>query len=279
SSEVWDELGHAGAPDVDPPIAQGDAVTHPQYHLKLLLHRMGVSRDEVQPWHRAGLGKGPPERSHAISNLFLPPKASQAWVDLPGEKRRLSGVRLMETANPEEEAQAIALLVREALDEPAKRVAVVTPDRGLAGRVVQHLRRWNIEADDSAGRPLSQTAAGRLLLLLAETGAEQAAPVPLMALLEHPLVRLGEARAAWLENARALELTLRGPRLAPGLEPLRELAHEARLGEWWDEVEAILAPIMLPQETALADQLDRLVTAGEALCGEALWSREDGRAL
>src|SRR5690606_16714877 len=76
-----------------------------------------------------------------------------------------------------------------------------------------------------------------------------------------------------------LELTLRGPRLAPGLEPLRELAHEARLGEWWDEVEAILAPIMLPQETALADQLDRLVTAGEALCGEALWSREDGRAL
>src|SRR5690606_24621490 len=123
------------------------------------------------------------------------------------------------------------------------------------------------------------TAAGRLLLLLAETGAEQAAPVPLMALFEHPLVRLGEARAAWLENARALELTLRGPRLAPGLEPLRELAREARLGEWWDEVEAILAPIMLPEETALADQLDRLVTAGEALCGEGLWSREDGRAL
>src|SRR5690606_30189281 len=109
--------------------------------------------------------------------------------------------------------------------------------------------------------------------------AEQAAPVPLMALLEHPLVRLGDARAAWLENARALELTLRGPRLAPGLEPLRALAHEARLGEWWDEVEAILAPVMFPEETALADQLDRLVTAGEALCGEALWSREDGRAL
>ena len=60
SREVWDELGAAGDPQADPPMARGDAVTHPQYHLKLLLNRMGVARDEVQPWHRAGLGKGPP---------------------------------------------------------------------------------------------------------------------------------------------------------------------------------------------------------------------------
>jgi ATP-dependent helicase/nuclease subunit B len=275
SREVWDELGHAGDPQAEPPMARGDAVTHPQYHLKLLLNRMGVGRDEVQPWHRAGLGKGPPQRSHAISSLFLPPEASKAWVALPPEKRRLSGVRLMETANPEEEAQAIALLVRQALDEPEKRIAVITPDRGLAGRIAQHLGRWKIEADDSAGRPLAQTAAGRLLLLLAEVGAEQAAPVPLVALLEHPLVRAGEGRAEWLDRARAFELALRGPRLAPGLAPLREKAP----AEWWSGVEAILTPLLHEGETPLADQLDRLAEAGEALCGEALWAREDGRAL
>src|SRR5690606_6306009 len=88
SAEVWDELGHAGDPQAESPIARGDAVTHPQYHLKLLLNRMGVARDEVLPWHRAGLGKGPPERSHAISSLFLPPQASRSWVGLPAEKRR-----------------------------------------------------------------------------------------------------------------------------------------------------------------------------------------------
>ncbi|MBC7159772.1 MAG: double-strand break repair protein AddB, partial [Porphyrobacter sp.] len=150
---VWDELGSAGAPDAAEPIARGDQVTHPQYHLKLLLNRMGVAREEVQPWHRSGIGAAAPERSHAISSLFLPPAASKGWIDLPAEKRRLSGVRLMESAHPEEEAQAIALLVRRALDQPERRVAVVTPDRGLAARIVQHLRRWNIEADDSAGRP------------------------------------------------------------------------------------------------------------------------------
>ncbi len=277
--EVWDELGHAGAPDADPPLARGDAVTHPQYHLKLLLNRMGVSREEVQPWHRSGIGAARPERSHAISSLFLPPEASRSWIDLPVEKRRLNGVRLMETSHPEEEAQAISLLVREALETPGKRVAVVTPDRGLAGRVVQHLRRWNIEADDTAGRPLPQTAAGRLFLLLAELGAEAAAPVPLVALLEHPLVRAGEERAAWLENARRFERTLRGPRPAPGLAPLRTVAEKAKLPTWWAEVEAILTPLMGEDEAPLADQLDRIAAAGEALAGENLWSREDGRAL
>src|SRR5690606_19060824 len=115
--------------------------------------------------------------------------------------RRLAGVRLMETAHPDQEAQAIAVLIRQALEVAEKRVALVTPDRGLAARVVAHLGRWGVEADDTAGRPLPQTAAGRVLLLLAEAVAEAAAPAPLVALLGHPLVRPGEARARWLESA------------------------------------------------------------------------------
>ena len=287
--EVWEELGSAGAPDAEPPLARGDAVTHPQYHLKLLLNRMGVARGEVQAWHRSGMGAAPPQRSHAISSLFLPPQASRLWIDLPPDRRRLAGVRLMECAHSEEEAQAIALIVREAMDVPEKRVAVVTPDRGLAGRVVQHLRRWGIEADDTAGRPLPQTPAGRLFLLLAEVGAQAAAPVPLVALLGHPLVRTGEGRGPWLRQVRRFERRLRGPRPAPGLEALRQVAAEAGLAEWWGSVETILAPLVSPdpsgadadaeEECPLADQLDRLAAAGEALCGEALWSREDGRAL
>lgn len=276
---AWDELGSAGDPQAEQPFGRGDAVTHPQYHLKLLLNRMWIARDEVQPWHRAGLGKGPPERSHAISSLFLPPQASKGWVSLSADKRRLSGVRLMESANPEEEAQAIALLVRQALEQAEQRIAVVTPDRGLAARVVQHLRRWNIEADDSAGQPLSQTTSGRLLLLLAEVGADHAAPVPLVALLEHPLVRRGDGRAAWLDHARKLELALRGPRLAPGLLTLRKTAEKAAISPWWAEVEAVLAPLMPQGDTPLATLLDHLIAAGEALCGEGLWADAGGRAL
>ena len=282
--KVWTELGRAGqAPSPgDPPFARGDAVTHPQYHLKLLLNRMGVGRGEVRPWHRRGAGAARPERSHAISALFLPPEASRGWIDLAAEKRRLAGVRVLEAATSEEEAQAIALAIREALEEPQKRVALVTPDRPLARRVVQHLRRWNIEADDSAGRPLSQTAAGRLFLLMAEAISEGGAPVPMIGLLGHPLVRGGnpQARREWLARLRRFELALRGPRPAAGLQALETVAANSGTQDWWAEAARIIAPLFTDGDPApLAELLDRLASVGEDLCGEVLWSREDGRAL
>lgn len=280
--EVWDELGTAGNPvqHDDPPFSRSDAVTHPQYHLKLLLNRMGIGREEVQPWHRSGLAAAPPARSRAISNLFLPPRASAGWIDLKPEDRRLSGVRLMESTHPGEEAQAIAVLIRQALETPERRVALISPDRGLAGRVVAHLERWGIAADDTAGRPLPQTAAGRLMLLLAEVVAEQAAPVPLIALLVHPLAGAGEGRARWLENARQLDLALRGPRPGIGLATLAALAQAAKLGDWWSQVDALLAPLFaLSDAEPFETLLGLLADAAEALCGEALWIGPDGRAL
>ncbi|MEO5587271.1 MAG: PD-(D/E)XK nuclease family protein [Novosphingobium sp.] len=280
-AEVWEALGTAGNPTEagDPPFGNHDAVTHPQYHLKLLLNRMGIARDEVQAWHRSGLGAAPPARSRAISNLFLPPKASASWVDLPEDQRRLGGVRLMESAHPGEEAQAIAILIREALVEPEKRVALVTPDRGLASRVIAHLRRWGIEADDTAGVCLPQTPAGRVLLLLAEAAAEAAAPVPLIALLGHPLVRQGADRPAWLEKVRALDLALRGPRPGSGLTALGK--HGAKIdADWWAGIEHILGPVLAPREDApLAEWFDLLIAAGEEFCGEQIWGGPDGRML
>ena len=279
---VWSELGTAGKPQEagDPPFGRHDAVTHPQYHLKLLLNRMGIAREEVRPWHRSGLTAAAPVRSHVISNLFLPPRASLVWGTLPPEKRRLSGVRLMESPHPGAEAQAIALMIREALEVPERRVALVTPDRGLAARVVAHLARWGIDVDDTAGEALPQTAAGRLFLLLAEVLAEQAAPVPLVALLTHPLAGGGEGRAHWLESARKLDLALRGPRPAAGLDALDRIAREKHIDRWWDTVRAIIAPLFeLGQGDALDHALGVLTQVAENVCGEALWSGPDGCAL
>lgn len=281
---AWDELGLAGAAAEPggPVFGSDDALTHPQYHLKLLLNRMGVNRAEVQPWHRRGMAAAEPARSRAISSLFLPPLASRSWITLDADRRRLAGVRLLTSATIEEEAQAIALLVREALEQPEKRIAIVTADRGLARRVVQHLERWNIAADDSAGRPLALTVAGRLFGLLAELAANGPDPAALVAAFAHPLVRSwdGEARRDWLKGLRAFDRELRGPAPAPGLEPLREVAREAKVEQWWDEAEALVAPLGdWPAVIPLAEALDRLTLAGEAFARTGLWEREDGRAL
>lgn len=284
SEAAWDELGRAGAPG-DPGedrFGPREACTHPQYHLKLLLNRMGIAREEVRGWHRRGMAAAEPARRLAISALFLPPQASRSWVDLPAEQRRLAGVRVMVSASIEEEAQAIALLVREALEQREKRIAVVTADRGLARRVVQHLARWHIAADDSAGRPLSLTAAGRLAGLLAEIMSGGPTPQALIGALAHPLVRAAdaEARRGWLRALRAFDRQLRGPAPPAGLGPLRKVAAEARVARWWEEAEDLIRPLLVdPQSLPLAEALDRLAGVAESLGGEAVWSREDGRAL
>ncbi|MBV7259777.1 double-strand break repair protein AddB [Erythrobacter crassostreae] len=284
SDEAWDELGRAGA-SVEPGgevFGKKDALTHPQYHLKLLLERMGINRAEVQQWHRKGEGAAPPARTHAISSLFLPPQASQSWISMEADKRRLSGVRLMTNATSEEEAQAIAMLVREALEQPEKRIAVVSADRSLARRVTQHLERWNIVADDTAGKPLSLTPAGRLFGLLSGLASDGLEPAALIAALGHPLIQREDedARRAWLSALRQFEYELRGPSPAPEFEPLRNVADKAKVREWWDGAEAILSPLLgTSDEISLADALDILTTAAEALAGEAVWAREDGRAL
>lgn len=282
SDEAWEELGRAGhSPEPGGEVfGNRDALTHPQYHLKLLLNRMGIAREEVRPWHRRGLTAANPDRSHAISSLFLPPKASQSWVDLPAAKRRLSGVRLIATDTVEEEAQTVALLVRQAIEQPSKRVAVITPDRSLAARIVQHLSRWNIVADDTAGRPLAITPAGRLLLLLAELVSDRIAPVALIATLSHPLVKQGEERAAWLAAVRTFERALRGPAPASGFGPLREAASRAGLKDWWGDVEPVLQSLTIDDaEIAIASAIDILAEAAETLADQAIWAREDGRAL
>lgn len=281
---AWDELGRAGAADEPGGAVFGaeDALTHPQYHLKLLLNRMGVNRAEVQQWHRRGIAAADPARSRAISALFLPPRASRSWFKLGPDHRRLAGVRLMASATIEVEAQAIALLVREALEQPEQRVAVVTADRGLARRVVQHLARWNITADDTAGRPLALTPAGRFIGLLAEIAAHGPHPGSLVAAFGHPLVRGadGDARRAWLTGLRAFDLQLRGPSPAPGLDPLRRAAEKAGVAGWWAEAEALIAPLAdWPRQVALADALGILAGVAEAFAGTLAWEREDGRAL
>ena len=76
-------------------------------------------------------------------------------------------ITLVETDTPRQEAEAIALKLREAAAANRK-AALVTPDRNLTRQVAAALDRWNLVPDDSAGVPLAQTASGRLLRQIIE---------------------------------------------------------------------------------------------------------------
>ncbi len=159
----------------------------------------------------------------------------------------------------------------------------MTPDRDLATRVSAHLARWGIAADDSAGRPLAQLPPGTLLLALAQAGAEEFAPVALLALLKHPLVRAGDERLAWLEQVRRLDLLLRGPRPPAGLIGVARMLDGKRgapLRDWWAEVARMLAPLegAFARERPLPDMLAVLRETASVLTGDRVWSGHQGHA-
>jgi ATP-dependent helicase/nuclease subunit B len=264
-------------PDAEWDALGPDDATHPQFHLKLLLDRIDVGRAEVKRWRWSGRAASSPARSRAVANAMAAPAFSHKWEKLPPAHRRLGGIRLAELSDAASEAQAIALALREALETPGKTAALVTPDRQLAGRVSALLGRWGIEADDSAGRRLSGTAPGTLLLGIVSAAAEELAPVPLLALLKHPLVGgEGEQRVTWLDAVRRLDLELRGPRPAAGIAGLD--AHFGHLREW-QRLRAKVQPIegMLREPLSLAALTTALTEATEALADDAAWRGPAGR--
>lgn len=288
--EEWDALGPTSA---DPGNSARPLETHPQYHLKLLLDRMGASRDEVQAWDAVSPFDGPEARTPFVSLLFAPADHMARWQAAGDLKAATAGIKGAVFADDGQEAQGIALLMREAIETPGRTAALVTPDRALAERVAAALARWGIQVDDSAGQPLSRTPPGALLLLLAELAADFD-PVKLVSLLGHPLVRKGEGRTAWLDQLRQLDLILREPGLEPGWQgvtariaapPLRGRGRRDdsdALLTWWGELAeglgGALAPFAAgPQPPATL--LSGLQAALDYLTGEAVWAGPDGRML
>lgn len=293
TEEEWSAIGPF---DADPVTGRRPRTeeSHPQYQLKHMLDLICVARAEVAIWRWGGGHDARAARSRNISNAMLVPSHTGKWRDLKADERTLNGIRLLEAATPVDEAQAVALLLREAVETPGRTAALVTPDRGLATRVSAHLRRWGIEADDSAGQPLSQSPPGTLLLAMARVIAEDFAPVPLLDLMKHPLVMKGDGRLPWLEEVRGLDLLLRGPRPAPGISGLeaalapkpdgeidRQAGLRASVAGWWANVRHHFAPLdaMTDGRLDLPGALSTLREVAGDLSGDMVWAGHQGRAL
>lgn len=234
-----------------------DAVTwealepsHPQFAMARLLERMGTARAKVGTWPALARSSGPSRTPRVrLINLALRPAASaHAEAAWPPLEQALEGVSRLVAPTPQEEARAIALVLREALEHPHRRAVLVTPDRAIARRVAGELQRWGVAVDDSAGVPLAKTPPGTFLRLTARMLVEALAPVPLLAALKHPLAACGLAPHAFRWRVRRLERrVLRGPRPAPGLAGLRaavDHAGDALLGDTIGRLDAAILPFM-----------------------------------
>jgi ATP-dependent helicase/nuclease subunit B len=152
------------------------------------------------------------------------------------------------------------------MEKGGRSASLVTPDRVLARRVQAQLRKWGLHVPDAAGIPLATTSEGVFHQLVADAAAT-GSRIAMLALLKHPLTRLGltpeivetaipviemaAIRQPWSgegvgQLARSLDLTRQHDRKHPALDRL------ANAG--WDAAETVITALIkaLQPLTALA---------------------------
>ena len=208
---------------------------HPQFGFRQLLERLGLSRADVRELPGTALAPARAARNRLVSEALRPTGTLAGWrtyaaaTDKTGITAGLRGVSLLEAASAEDEAEAIALILREVAETPGRTAALVSPDRLLARRVGIRLESWGIRVDDSAGRPFGKTVPGSFLDLVINAWATHFAPAELMALLKHQLTRLGLPAGHVRRAARNFEIAaFRTPYLGSGLASLDVAVERAR---------------------------------------------------
>ncbi len=205
--EAWTELDKFK----DAPSLFG----HPQLGLKRLLDKLKIARADVLQIGNVTVALS--ARGKLVSAALMPADVTHLWSGLRGNDVKSGFETVCEIVAPSEsqEALAIAVALREAVENNAYPAALVTTDRTLARRVSAELERFGIKADDSAGTPLDQTPPAVLFQMMLDVVFDTADPARLLALLKHPLTSLGKDRKTARRGAEVLEMIRMRGTVAP----------------------------------------------------------------
>lgn len=247
---------------------EGLTPCHPQYALVSFLKKVSLLPKEVPLW--PGL-EVPEEKSLARACLFreaLKPSFSPHGTS-PG--KALEQLSLIPCSSPQEEALAIALLLRQQLEIPDQRIALITSDLKLAERVTGELQRWEIEIDRSSGDALDQTPSGVFLRLCADCAASPQSQVALLSFLKHPLFRMGRKPKDVRMDIRSFEKN----NLRKG---------SLTVPSWLQEFNACMRPLREMQNVPFQEVLRAHLHLAETLStdeegGCLLWAGAKGKAL
>ena len=244
--------------------------THAQWGMNRLVTRLQCDVADIK-----NIGSSyKNERVKLLSEIMRPAELSESWQSLEIDARKaFAGMKRVVCGNIQEEATAVALLLRETLEYPGKSAALVTHDRALARQVCAVMERFGVTIDDTAGKPLMQTPLATFLRLIAETAVGDMNAIVLLALLKHPLTHAGMERAECLEIAREYEKSvLRSSKAhamqSSGVKKLRQ------------GVETIFLPfIEALAHSSLAEMVKAHMQCAEKLAGGGLWDGPEAEAV
>ena len=276
---------------------------HGQFALKVLLSELGLKRSDIEP-----LGPAPNGRHVLVSEVMRPSATAETWHDqLPKQRHLIAaglpGLNLIEAPDRHLEARAIALILREVLEQPTKTAALVTPDRDLAARVAAELNRWNIPIADSAGIALNKHGSGGALDLVLETCLNDFSAQSVLAFMHHGSVSLDHERTVLTATLRNMEvggfrgfdvklqkngfvgLMARAKRAQEKNHHAHPLVKAMTAQEWQDtatlavEIDALFAPLRECVEMGLEDLITKLRQVVEQACPNLDWEAPEQQAL
>ncbi|MGI9401164.1 MAG: double-strand break repair protein AddB [Rhizobiaceae bacterium] len=188
------------ATEIQPALA-----AHPQAALSRLIHSMNLPAELIG--ELGDVDDRVQARTELISLTMTPAHLTGQWAQTNPSAKAVENLAIIEAEDDREEALAIAVAMREALETEGKTAALTTPDRSLARRVAAELRRFNITVDDSGGTPLSSIEVFRFSLLLLDMAHGPPNAVNMAALIKHRLL-CGEADSRASALSRLFEIAV-----------------------------------------------------------------------
>lgn len=200
---------------------------HPQYALHRLVDYCGQSVNNIKNWHSTEifLSSNNVQRNKLCTEIMRSSETAEAWFNIAErlcEDEILiatENLKVINAPNDRKEASAIALIIREAIENPHQTIALITTNRNLVQRVKAILSKWDIKPTESAGTLLSDLSKGIYLRLLCDALECNFAPIPLLALLKHSLSLGGLSKGLFKNKVHSFErYLLRGQVIKNGLE-------------------------------------------------------------
>ncbi len=197
---------------------------HPQATLKNLLEFLNITRDDVKNYTQIRNQS----RLDLISNIMLPAEQTIQWSHAlkNNQKKYLiddltQNIFRYDCDTIQEEADTIALILRETLEDKDQTACVITTNRALARRITQRCKFWNIEVDDTAGQNLKDTALGQYLLHSLSIFTNNFDSVSLLSFLKHDYTSI-KTVDNFRQNIRNFEIeVLRGKPIKNGIEGIK----------------------------------------------------------
>ena len=279
---------------------------HPQSAYRRLLREAfeGLDRRDVRPLPGRD-ARGASARRRLLSLALMPAEASHLWIRLftefradPQARSALDGLETAVAPNMEDEADWIALTLREVLETPGRTGALVTADRNLARRVSAKLRGWGIELDDSGGKPLHGSYRATFLRLIARLMENPSDPTSWAGLIHHQLFGLAMPAETRRPLVQLFDRFLRGRPPRQGWEglfasldddwrPFRASDEQReRIAGFIGHLQSVFQQHDPGPSCPLADRLRHHLTLATALAAtpeedgeERLFRFEDGEAL